>query len=194
MPSSEDYIDISQFPHVKVDLIYATANNFTGEVLYEKHWKPLLHWSAAEKFKRATKILQQKKSGWFFLVNDALRPVSVQRKMWSHVVNTPQQIYVADPARGSMHNFGLALDLTLADEAGRAVDMGTPVDSFEELAQPRHEERFLNEGRLTKKHIEMRKLLRETMLEAGFLTIPHEWWHFNSIEIVAAREHYTMIE
>jgi len=195
MRPDDEYIDIGLFPHVKVDLLYATTKNFTGEILYEENWKKaLLHRDAAGKFQKAIEILQQKKPGWGFLVNDALRPLSVQRKMFSFVEGTPQQIYVANPARGSIHNFGLAIDLTLVDDAGMEVDMGTPVDSFEELAQPRFEEKFLNEGRLTEEQVQMRKLLRDTMVEAGFLTIPHEWWHFNAVEIVEARNHYTMIE
>jgi D-alanyl-D-alanine dipeptidase len=195
MRSSDEYVNIGKFPHVKVDLRYATTNNFTGEVLYDDSFQQaLLHRDAAEKLSRATAVLQIKMPGWSFLVLDALRPLSVQRRMWSYVEGTPQQIYVANPERGSIHNFGLAIDLTLVDEQGHEVDMGTPFDCFEEMAQPRFEDQFLTEGRLSQEQVNRRKLLRETMLAAGFLAIPHEWWHFNAVEIVEARRHYTMIE
>lgn len=190
-----DYVDIGLFPNVQVDLRYAGRNNFTGENLYNGSLQQaLLHQHAAEKMKRAAANLVKEKPGWSFLVFDALRPLSVQRRMWSFVENTPQQIYVANPERGSIHNFGLAVDLTLLDENGREVDMGTPFDSFEELAQPRFEEKFLEEGRLTDSQVENRRLLRRLMTAAGFLSIPHEWWHFNAVEILEARAHYTMIE
>jgi len=192
---SSEYVDIGLYPGVQVDLRYAGLNNFTGENLYNGCLlQAYLHQHAAEKFRRAVDLLKQEKPGWSFLIFDALRPLSVQRRMWSFVENTPQQIYVANPQRGSIHNFGLAIDLTLVDEQGHEVDMGTAFDSFEELAQPRHEEKFLQSGQLTNTQVTNRKILRKVMLEAGFLSIPHEWWHFNAVEIIEARTHYTMIE
>lgn len=192
---STDYIDVATFPNVRVDLRYASPNNFTGENLYGDRLKTaFLHPYAAKKFLQATEMLQKSKPGWSFLVFDALRPLSVQKKMWAHVEGTPQQIYVANPSRGSIHNFGLAIDLTLLNGAGEPVDMGTDFDSFEELAQPRHEDRFLASGQLTPTQVENRRVLRELMLTAGFLPIPHEWWHFNAMEIFEARAQYVMIE
>jgi len=192
---SADYLDIGKFSGVKVDLRYATLNNFTGENLYGHRLKSaFLHKDGAEKFLQAIKRLQRSKPSWSFLVLDALRPLSVQKRMWSFVEGTPQQIYVANPSRGSIHNFGLAIDLTLLNEKGVEVDMGTPFDSFEELAQPRFEERFVESGLLTRAQVDHRHILRDVMLGAGFLSIPHEWWHFNAIEMHAARSQYKMIE
>lgn len=189
------YLDISSIPGVRVDLRYASTDNFTGEDLYAgRLTKAYLHADAAEKLVRAVELVRGQQPQWSFLVFDALRPRSVQRRMWNHVKDTPQKIYVADPDRGSMHNFGLAIDLTLADESGGEVDMGTPFDSFQELAQPRHEERFLASGDLTLQQVGSRRLLRESMREAGFQGIPHEWWHFNAVPFAEAKARYSIIE
>lgn len=192
---SSDYVNVGEFLHVQIDLRYASCNNFTGENLYgECLRQAYLHHHAAEKFRRAVDGLKREKPDWSFLILDALRPLSVQKRMWTFVENTPQQIYVANPQRGSIHNFGLAIDLTLMDESGREVDMGTTFDCFEDLAQPRFEEKFLQAGQLTQGQVQNRHLLRRLMAGAGFLAIPHEWWHFNAVEIAEARANYVMIE
>ncbi|XLM23276.1 D-alanyl-D-alanine dipeptidase, partial [Chromobacterium piscinae] len=67
---------------------------------------------------------------------DALRPGRVQRVLWDIVKDTPQRVYVADPARGSIHSFGMAVDLTVEDGQGRELDLGTGFDDFTERAQP----------------------------------------------------------
>lgn len=191
----EEYVDLTEISGVSVQLLYATKNNFTGENLYSNSLSSAyLHADAAKKLRDASDILQSMRPDWSLLIFDALRPRSVQVRMWNHVKGTPQEIYVANPDRGSMHNFGLAVDLTLKDEFGLEVDMGTPFDSFQELAQPRHEEKFLETGDLTLKQVENRRLLRTVMVEAGFFSIPHEWWHFNAIDFATAKTNYRMIE
>lgn len=192
---SNEYVDLARFPGVRVDLQYATENNFTGENLYRGSLSTAyLHTDAAKKFLEAMARLRTLRSGWTLLVFDALRPRSVQTRMWDHVKGTPKEIYVANPARGSMHNFGLAVDLSLADEHGREVDMGTPFDSFQELAQPQLEEKFLASGDLTLGQVENRRILRTAMVEAGFAAIPHEWWHFNATDFATAKKNYRIIE
>jgi zinc D-Ala-D-Ala dipeptidase len=191
---ANEFCEIAKIPGVFVDLRYATTNNFTGEVLYDKSAKPLLHRHAAQKLKIAVQIVKAAHPDWNLLVLDALRPRSVQRRLWDFVKDTPKEIYVANPDRGSIHNFGLAVDLTLADENGRELDMGTPFDSFEELAQPRHEDKFFSEGLLNAQQLANRRLLRAAMTEAGFITIPHEWWHFNSCDFAEATSKYQIVE
>lgn len=93
-----------------------------------------------------------------------------------------------------MHNFGLAVDLTLADTNGVEVDMGTPFDSFAELAQPQLEKRFAASGDLTLTQLEGRRLLRRVMVDSGFKTIPHEWWHFNALDSDEARARFRIVE
>jgi D-alanyl-D-alanine dipeptidase len=189
-----DYVDVEIFSDVNVDLRYATLNNFTGEKLYGDLKVAYLHRDAAIKLKAAALALAQSTSDFRLLVLDALRPVWAQQRLWNFVKDTPAQIYVADPDKGSIHNFGLAVDLTIADSSGHELDMGTPFDSFKELAQPRHEDRFLRSGELNSHQISNRLLLRNIMTSAGFLTIPHEWWHFNATTLADAKARYRLIE
>jgi len=189
-----DYVDLSTFSHVKIDLKYASLDNFMGEDLYGGFKKAFLHRDAAVKFEKAVGVLQRVKPGWFFIVYDALRPRSVQWKMWAKVKNTSDENYIADPEKGSPHNFGMALDLGLLDEKGAVVDMGAGFDQFDELSEPRYEERFVKEGKLSSQQMANRLVLRNCMSQGGFLQLPHEWWHYNAIEEDAIRKTYPIIE
>ena len=84
--------------------------------------------------------------------------------------------------------------MSIADSRGSLLDMGTPFDYFGELAQPRYEERFLQEGRLTKEQLNNRKLLRDVMHQAGFRGIPDEWWHFNGFSLEEVKRRYAIVE
>jgi D-alanyl-D-alanine dipeptidase len=88
-------------------------------------------------------------------------------------------MYLADPQRGSIHSFGMALDVTLLDEAGREFDMGTGFDDMTLLSHPALEARFLASGDLTAAQAANRQLLRDAMFQAGFVGINTEWWHFD---------------
>ena len=191
---NKDYVDLSSFPAVKIDLKYATRNNFMGRNLYGPLSKALLHKDAADKFQKAVEILKREKPRWSFIVFDALRPRSAQWLMWNKVRNTPQEKYIADAGTGSPHNYGMALDLGLVDEKGRLVDMGTEFDSFTDLSEPRLEKKFAREGRLTQRQLENRFVLRRAMMQAGFLQLPHEWWHFNALPEPEIRKKYRIQE
>jgi len=192
--SSPDYVDLSVFSKVKIDLKYASLDNFMGEDLYGNFKKAFLHKDAAVKFERAIGLLQQEKPGWSFIIFDALRPRSVQWRMWAKVKNTPQEKYIANPEQGSPHNFGMALDLSLLDENGKAVDMGAGFDEFSEVSEPRFEERLLKEGKLSAGNLESRLVLRRSMTNGGFLQLPHEWWHYNALPEEVIRKNYSVIE
>jgi D-alanyl-D-alanine dipeptidase len=192
--SFSDYVDLSNFPIVKIDLKYASLDNFMEEDLYGNFKKAFLHKDAAVKFERAIDFLRQEKPGWFFVVFDALRPRSVQWKMWSKVKNTPREKYIANPEKGSPHNFGMAIDLSLLDELEKNVDMGAGFDDFREISEPRFEEIFLKEGKLSVKQIENRLVLRRCMTGGVFSQLPHEWWHYNALPEADIRKHYPIIE
>ncbi|QJR20836.1 hypothetical protein BREVNS_0086 [Brevinematales bacterium NS] len=113
--------------------------------------------------------------------------------MWAMVSNTEKAIYVANPAIGSLHNYGVAVDVSLLNEKGEELDMGTPVDYFGELAEPRYEKRFLAEGKLTREQVSHRLLLREVMREAGFQDIATEWWHFQLCGREEAKKKYEIL-
>lgn len=189
------YTDISRFPGLRVRLLYATNENFTGEVLYPQKTPALLHPLAAEKLKQAGALLKKENSGLCLLVYDALRPREIQRRLFSYVKGTAEEKYVAAPHPGSLHNFGVAVDLTLAwEESGKPLDMGTPFDAFTELSEPQKEERFLQQGRLLPMHLENRRLLRRVMEESGFLQHPAEWWHYNALPEEKARATLPLVE
>jgi zinc D-Ala-D-Ala dipeptidase len=187
--SDPDYVDVSGFEGVSVDLRYASERNFVHANVYGAFDRPFLRKPAAEKLRSAAHALGRLRPGWRILILDALRPRSVQRLFWARVVGTPRQPYVADPELGSVHNFGLALDATLLDESGREVDMGTGFDDFTPLAEPQREVEFSKAGKLTPDQLDHRQLLRGVMTGAGFLQRPNEWWHYDAVPAEEARRH-----
>jgi D-alanyl-D-alanine dipeptidase len=118
----------------------------------------------------------------------------VQQRLWAYARANKQTEYVSNPAKGSIHNYGFALDVTLADAHGRELDMGTPFDSFGPLSQPAQEERLLREGALSAAQVANRRLLRTAMQRAGFRQHPVEWWHFDAVPASAVRRDYPIIE
>lgn len=189
-----DYADLSAFPHVRIDLKYATTDNFMGRDMYGPFKKAFLHKDAAVLFRKAVELLQKDNPGYSFIVFDALRPHSVQWIMWDRVKDTPQRKYVANAGIGSPHNFGMAIDLSVLDDKGRELDMGTPFDSFSEVSEPQLEERFLKEGRLTRAQMGNRLILRRAMTGAGFQQLSHEWWHYNALPEPEIRKRYKIVE
>ena len=181
-------------PDILVELKYSTLDNFLAADTYDELENCYLQPKAAAMLKEAQDLLKKSHPELSLLVYDGARPRSVQRKMWALVVNTPSEDYVANPNRGSVHNFGSAVDLTIATLDGVPLDMGTAFDYFGQLAQPRHEDRFLKEKKLTRQQIDNRQLLRDVMTRAGFLSISIEWWHFNAVPVKVARTQYKIIE
>jgi D-alanyl-D-alanine dipeptidase len=183
---------------VYVDLRYAGINNFTGINLYGPIYgsgnKVFLHKDAAVKLRKAIKLLQKSKPGWSFLIFDALRPRSVQWVMWDKVKDTPQRKYVANPAIGSPHNYGMALDIGLTDGKHGEVDMGTGFDYFGLMAEPKWEKYYLKSGKLTRKQYANRLILRRAMEGAGFQQLTHEWWHYNALPEPEIRKKYQIVE
>ncbi|MDR0814187.1 MAG: M15 family metallopeptidase, partial [Bacteroidales bacterium] len=118
---------------VIIELKYATADNFTGQVLYDDA-EAYLQRNVAEMLHTAGVYLQTVRPDLRLLVYDAARPLSVQQKMWEKVKDTPYRNYVARPDRTGLHNYGAAVDITLCNKQGQALDMGTPFDYFGEAA------------------------------------------------------------
>jgi len=181
-------------PTILVELKYSTTDNFLGMDTYGALEHCYLQPKAAHMLQQAETLLKRSHPDLTLLVYDGARPRSIQRKMWALVVGTPSQDYVANPDRGSVHNFGSAVDLTIADTVGIPLDMGTSFDFFGDLAQPRYEDRFLKAGQLTPEQVANRKLLRTVMENAGFEHISNEWWHFNAVPAKVARSSYHIIE
>ena len=183
--ASEDIAGSPEFRHlssiagIRVDLRYASANNFVGRDLYSPFDCAWLHRDAAAALEQVVAYLAERAPGHTALVLDALRPQRVQQQLWDALEGTGLQMYLANPARGSIHSYGMALDITILDPAGRELDMGTGFDDMTDLSHPALEEGFLAAGKLTEQQVANRQLLRDAMFQAGFMGIRTEWWHFD---------------
>ena len=153
-------------PGVRLDIRYATADNFTKAVVYPAA-RCLLRPEAAAALAQVQADLQTK--GLSLKVWDCYRPLSVQKRFWELV---PDPRYVADPKKGSRHNRGAAVDLTLADSAGRELEMPTAYDDFSEAAH-RSSKAGTPAARANV------KILEDAMTARGFKGLPTEWWHFD---------------
>ncbi|MDH4061121.1 MAG: M15 family metallopeptidase [Aquincola sp.] len=161
------------------DLRYAGTNNFDGREFYRGIDCAWLRVEAARGLERAAAWLAAHHGGHRLLVLDALRPQRVQEAIWADVAGTPSQIYFAEPARGSIHSFGMAVDVTVLDARGRELEMGSGFDEMSLKSHPVLEAAQLAAGAITREHIAAREMLRGAMAAGGFDGIPTEWWHFN---------------
>jgi zinc D-Ala-D-Ala dipeptidase len=189
-----DFRRLSTIEGVVVDLRYAGVRNFVGRDLFGTLDCAWLHRLAAEGLARSAAHLADQAPGHRVLVLDALRPHRVQIELWDYLAGTGLREYVADPARGSIHSFGMALDATIIDAEGRELDMGSGFDEMDELSHPRLEARHLASGALQPEHVRHRELLRRTMAAGGFNGIDNEWWHFDMLDREHVRKHFVRVE
>lgn len=160
-------VDIkSIIPEIKVDLIYATKDNFVGEIVY-KFNKCL----ALEKTALALKKVQAelKEQGLELKIWDIYRPMAAQKRFWEIL---PDPRYIANPAEGGRHTRGTAVDLTIIDNKGNELLMPTPFDNFTEKAHSDCMD-------LPEEALKNRALLHTLMNKHGFDSLPTEWWHFD---------------
>ena len=176
--SHGEFRHLSGIEGIGIDLRYASPDNFCGRDLYSPYDCAWLHRDAAGALEKAVAWLREKAPGCRFLVLDALRPQRVQQQLWD-ALGEEDRMYLANPVRGSIHSFGMALDITIVEADGRELDMGTGFDELSEVSHPKYEARMLAEGRLTPQHIANRELLRGAMAHAGFVGITTEWWHYD---------------
>ena len=190
------YVDVATLsPDIMVSLMYARDDNFTGKVLYDGLDKAWLHPDAAKAVADAQRRLSALRPGYRLLIKDAARPMSVQRRMFNTVKGTSKANYVANPAKGGgLHNYGVAVDITIADADGKELDMGTQVDHLGVEANIDREAELVRRGVMTENARQNRLLLRRVMKEAGFSTIRTEWWHFNLVSKARAREKYRLLD
>jgi len=154
---------------IKLDIRYATANNFMGKQVYPEA-RAFLQKPAAEAIVRVHKKL--KKQGLGLVIYDGYRPWTITKLFWDSV--TPdKRMFVADPSKGSKHNRGCAVDLGIFDlKTGVAIPMPSGYDEFSERASPKYAGGTDEERR-------NRELLRSLMEAEGFVVNENEWWHFD---------------
>jgi len=156
-------------PTIHLDIRYATPKNFTGRAVYTEA-RAFLQRPAAEALARASAILKDK--GYGLLVFDGYRPWRVTKIFWD-ITPPEKHTFVADPSKGSKHNRGCAVDLSLYDlKTGAAVEMPSDYDEMSESAYPTY-------AGGTKEQRDRRDLLRDAMEQAGFFVYVYEWWHFD---------------
>ncbi|MDR1406744.1 MAG: M15 family metallopeptidase [Tannerella sp.] len=194
--AASGFVDVQTLDtSIRVRLVYATPDNFMNKAVYRGLTKAWLHPDAARKLARAQEALGREYPGHVLLVYDAARPIAVQQAMWELVRGTKNVYYVANPAkREGRHNYGMAVDVTIADKTGVPLPMGTPFDHFGEAAHTDNETALLQSGRITAAEYRNRQLLRRIMRQAGFTTVKSEWWHFNACSAGEAKARYTIIE
>jgi D-alanyl-D-alanine dipeptidase len=156
-------------PTIKLDIRYATTNNFLGTPMYSQA-RAFLQRPAADALMRANQSLREK--GYGLLIHDAYRPWYVTHMFWDATPND-KKIFVAKPSEGSRHNRGCAIDLTLYDlNTGTAVKMPSGYDEMSQRA-------YANYAGGTPEERERRAILRQAMEKEGFRVYPQEWWHFD---------------
>ena len=191
--SHADFRPLASIAGISVELRYASADNFVGRDLYSPLDCAWLHRHAAAGLEKTVAWLARERKELRLLVLDALRPQRVQEQLWEALQGTELLGYLANPVRGSIHSFGMAVDITLVDRNGQELDMGTSFDDLTELSHPALESAMLLRGELSATQIGNRQLLRDAMYEGGFKGINSEWWHFDCGDRDVVRAEYTRI-
>lgn len=189
------YVDIQRLASdIPVSLMYARADNFTGRVLYADLREAYLHPSAAEALAKAQRLLKASHPDLTLKVYDAARPMHIQQIMWNAVAGTPQSPYVSNPKNGGgLHNYGMAVDVTLCRVDGDTLHMGTVIDHLGKEAHIDTEDAMVKRGVISAQARTNRRLLRRVMEQAGFRSLRTEWWHFNFISRAEAKAKYKPI-
>ncbi|MEL7020839.1 MAG: M15 family metallopeptidase [Bacteroidota bacterium] len=163
---TSEWTDVARLDStILMDIRYATSNNFVEMQMYECG-RCFLRPEVANAIHQAHQRLQQQGLG--LKMYDCYRPRPIQWKLWEKV---PDPRYVSDPRKGSMHNRGAAVDLTIVDKDGNELDMGTDFDFFGRRA-------YTTNTALPPEILNNRKLLQNTLVDVGFRYIRTEWWHF----------------
>lgn len=201
-------IDIREVdPAILVELKYATTDNFVGRNMYGTLRTAYLLPHFARKVAEAARLLREKHPDYTLLVYDAARPLSVQRRMRKAVEGTGNEAYVADGVRGGRHNYGVAVDLTIADADDTPLDMGTSFDHFGRAAwvgwsktatlegYAAFVDSLVRDGYISERAAANRKLLLDIMYRAGLRPYVKEWWHYQEpIAMPRTRELYELLD
>jgi D-alanyl-D-alanine dipeptidase len=196
--AQQGLVEVQQsIPGILVELKYATTDNFMHKNVYGCLQKAYLQKEVVARLKKAQDYLSASHPGYHLLIYDATRPLSKQWDLWNALPQYSPKVrsnYVANPAEHSIHNYGSAVDLTVADEQGRPLDMGTPFDFFGEMAYPSREKALLASGKLKKEAYKNRLILRKAMIHGGFMPIEYEWWHFNAFSRAEAKRRFAVLK
>ena len=199
--------------YILVDLKYSSTDNFVGKDMYGKLEQAFLEPEFASRVVKAQQLLKQRHPDYTLLIYDAARPISVQRAMRKMVEGTELESFVADGTLGGRHNFGVAVDLTVATNDGTPLDMGAGFDEFSEASSVKgtpdtsvsstrtievyrdYVKSLAKRGLITCESAQNRILLLEIMCEAGLVPYRREWWHFEELlSMSQTREKYKLLD
>ena len=198
---------------IVVNLRYSTSDNFVGVDMYGDFDRAYFVRDFADRVVKAQRILQAKHPEYTLLIYDAARPISVQCAMRKAVEGTEFENFVADGTKGGRHNYGVAVDLTIATLDGTPLDMGAEFDDFTDAASVKgtpdnadpstrtlavyrsYIMDMVKRGLISLEAANNRLLLIEVMHEVGLYPYRREWWHFEEIiSITATRERYKLLD
>ena len=214
MMQEYDLVDINTLDgDILVDLKYSTTDNFVGKDMYGDLDRAYFVRDFADRVVEAQRILQSKHPQYTLLIYDAARPISVQRAMRKVVEGTEFENFIADGTKGGRHNYGVAVDLTIATLDGKPLDMGAEFDDFTVAAYvkgtPDNSDPttrtmevyrsyimdMTKRGLISPEAANNRLLLIEVMHDVGLYPYRREWWHFEEIiSITATREKYKLLD
>ena len=179
---------------IKVNLVNSNPkNNYFRENYYNGLKKAYLQEKIAIKLSIAQKHLKSKFPKYSLMIMDAARPRSISQLMYDKMKGTKFEKFVANPQKGSMHNYGIAVDITIIDMNEKEIDMGfSPFYKGDLLIYWNYAKKKI--FNLSDKQKQNRKLLAEVMKKAGFIPLSFEWWHFNGVSKKKARRQYSIIE
>lgn len=182
-------------PSIVVDLKYTGTDNFTGRDMYGPLERAYFVPEIARMLATVQHALRAAHPGYSLVIYDAARPMSIQAYMFSLVAGTDREKYVASPDDGGgYHNYGVAVDLSVLDERNEPLDMGSPFDCFEPIANVGDEAHYVATGRMTREAMENRRMLAGLMLAAGFEQNPDEWWHFQKYDKAELMRRYRLLD
>ena len=198
---------------ILVELKYSSTDNFVGEDMYGNLERAYFEPSFADRVVKAQQILKRRNPNYTLLIYDAARPISVQRHMRKVVEGTQFEGFVADGTKGGRHNYGVAVDLTIAQIDRSPLDMGAEFDDFSKAASVKgtpdtddpatrsievyrdYVLELAERGIISLEAANNRLLLIEVMLEAGLYPYRREWWHFEEIiSIKETRDKYKLLD
>jgi D-alanyl-D-alanine dipeptidase len=179
---------------IKVDLVNSDPEkNYFRENFYKGLNKAYIRKEVAVRLSLAQKKLKSQFNEYSLLIMDAARPRSVSRLMYEKMKGTKFEKFVANPKTGSMHNYGIAVDVTIVDGSDKEIDMGfTPFYKSNLSIYWGYAKVKMFD--LSESQKQNRKLLANVMKEAGFTPLSYEWWHFNGMPKEEARKKYQIIE
>ena len=184
-------------PEILSDIRYSTPDNFTGKVLYRESFGLYAVLPIAQALADICGWLKKYLPDFQLVLFDAARPLSVQRDMFEIVKGTAFEPYIANPYGkiiGGFHNYGLAVDMTLADSRGKLIDMGTDYDFFGPESHSFTEPELLEKGKISPEVLANRFLLYSIAGRFGLLPHPNEWWHFQLTYSEESKKQYQLLD